>query len=178
MEVVENRYQTSNIWMDTMNNSVCVLTVKSSIVATALIFLCASCAPVARIPSRSMGVNAGPETVFEQPVAEVFAPLSDAVATGNNGRVGNELVFWEYQLANTSKVNFYVCIMQEEINCEARIRAICPAGGSEIDRRVIPGNVRHLNCRAVGIANTGDLRPNCDDSETLDDLLAGILQCQ
>ena len=37
-----------------------------------------------------MNVRQGPETVFEQPPAEIFPALVDANATGENGRVGSE----------------------------------------------------------------------------------------
>ncbi len=143
-----------------------------------LVFLCTACVPIERIPNRTMGVSNGPDMVFQQPVSELVPQLVGATATGNNGRVGNELVFWEYQLVQGNKANFYACIVNEEVNCEARVPAICPAGGDESGRRVVPGNVRHLDCKAIGIAATGELRPNCEDKEIVDALQVGLMQCR
>jgi hypothetical protein len=161
-----------------MKNSVFKVTGRHSGLAIVLMFLGTACVPIERIPNRTMGVSNGPDTVFQQPVSELVPELVGAIATGNNGRVGNELVFWEYQLAQANKANFYACIVDEDVNCEARVRAICPAGGDESGRNVVPGNVRHLDCKAIGIAAAGELRPNCEDNEMVDALQVGLMQCR
>ena len=142
-----------------------------------LLVFCYACTPIERIPSRSMTVSSGPDKVFERPVANILPDLGNAEPTGINGRVGNEMVFWGYRLSDNRDVNLFACAMLEDINCESRIRGICPAGGEELSRAIESGIVRHLNCRAVGVVASGELLPNCDDNVRTDDLLVGLIQC-
>ena len=139
---------------------------------------CYACTPIKRLPSRIMTVSIGPDKVFERPVEEVLPQLSNAVATNNNGRVGNELVFWEYQLVDGQLVNFFACAMLDDVDCEARLPVICPGGGQELNRTLESGVVRQLDCRAVGIGGVGDPRPNCTDDTIQNELLIGLMQCQ
>lgn len=142
-----------------------------------LVILNYSCAaPVERLPPRSMNVSSGPELVFSRPVTDIFPVLENAVATGQNGRIGNEMVFWGYRLRDNRQANLFACAVMEDIDCEARIRAICP-GGEELIRLEEPGIVRHLNCAVVGVAAPGELRPNCTDFDSSDALLVGLMQC-
>ena len=50
------------------------------------------------LPARTMGVTQGPETVFEQAPGDFIPELGGARPTGENGRVGYELVFWGYDV--------------------------------------------------------------------------------
>ena len=52
------------------------------------------------IPERQMNVSQGPDSVFNTDVSEIMPRLKGATATNENGRVGNELVFWGYRLAD------------------------------------------------------------------------------
>ena len=45
-----------------------------------------------------MGLRQEPSTVFSEPVERLVPELEGATATGQNGRVGGELVFWGYKL--------------------------------------------------------------------------------
>lgn len=129
-----------------------------------------------RVPERSMNVTSGPDLVFDRPVTDILPALGDALATGRNGRIGNEMVFWGYRLRDNREVNLFACAVLEDVDCEARISAICP-GGNELIRVEEPGTVRHMNCTAIGVAAPGDIRPNCTDFESSDALLVGLMQC-
>jgi hypothetical protein len=133
--------------------------------------------PISGVPERSMNVTEGPELVFERAVAEILPQLSTASPTGANGRVGNELVFWGYRLQDDRQINLFACAKLPDVDCEERIRLICPATGEELFRQEEAGKVRHLNCHLVGKAGVGDLLPNCEDQEKSNDLLIGLMQC-
>jgi len=152
--------------------------IKTLTLCAGLLLTSACTTPLEKTPERTMNVSAGPEQVFERPVAEIIPQLSGAAATGVNGRVGNEMVFWGFRLPDNSRVNLFACAMLDDVNCEARLGLICPGGGQELTRVTESGLVRHLNCRAVGFAAVGDLRPNCDDSEKPSDVLVGLMQCR
>lgn len=145
-----------------------------------LLVLIAACTPIERQPriERSMGVSAGPDNVFSQPVSEIVPQLSNATATGTNGRVGNEMVFWGYRLQDNTGANLFACAMLDDVDCDDRIAKICPAGGQEQARVYEPGTVRHINCRPIGVAAPGDLLPNCEDYDRSYDLMVGLMQCQ
>ena len=145
-----------------------------------LVFLvfCVSCTPIEKTPIRSMTVTGGPERVFDRPLGDILPQLRHARPTGINGRVGNELVFWGYQLQDDQKLNFYGCAQLHNVDCDERMHAICPDGGKEIARAIEPGGVRHVNCRAIGIVGTGDLLPNCQDEMQTNDVLVGLMQCR
>jgi hypothetical protein len=125
-----------------------------------------------------MGVTAGPDKVFAEPVERIMPLLAGASATGNNGRVGNELVFWEYRLADGGTANLFACANLPDVNCEGRLGRICPGSGRELARAEQNGTIRELNCRAVGVAGVGDLRPGCEDDTQNSDLLVGLMQCR
>ncbi len=152
---------------------------KTSLVIS-LLALITACTPIERQPriERTMGVSAGPENVFSQPVSEIVPELANAVATGTNGRVGSEMVFWGYRLQDNRDVNLFACAMLDDVDCDERISKICPTGGQEQARVYEPGTVRHINCRPIGIAAPGDLLPNCEDYDRSYDLMVGLMQCQ
>ena len=139
---------------------------------------CTQIEPIERLPQRTMNVSGGPERVFDEPVDTILSELAGAVATGSNGRVGNQLVFWEFRLQDNSRANFFACSEGEGVDCNRRIRQVCPGGGEELLRKDASGLVRHLDCEAVGIASVGELFPNCTDSEKSEPLLVGLVQCQ
>ncbi len=139
---------------------------------------CTAIEPRERVPQRTMNVSGGPERVFDESADAILPELAGAVATGSNGRVGNQLVFWEYRLQDNSRTNFFACAQGEEIDCDTRIRQICPGGGEEHLRKDASGLVRHLDCEAIGIASPGELFPNCTDTEQTEPLLVGLMECR
>jgi hypothetical protein len=151
------------------------------LVCSAAVMLLVGCGllPVnERIPKRTLGVGSGPELVFKRPVAEVIPELVGAVATGQNGRVGSELVFWSYKLRDGKEVLFHACAELDGVDCVGRSALICPSGTPlPIFSRSLPGEVRRLECKAYGQAAVGDLRPNCLDFEFETSLLAGLSSC-
>lgn len=135
--------------------------------------------PVAdRIPPRTLGVDLGPELVFNRPVAEVIPALAGATATGHNGRVGGELVFWSYRLADGREVLLHACADLEGVHCAERAARICPAGLPQpILSAAESGTIRELECRAIGQAGVGDIRPLCADAVVVNPLVIGLATC-
>lgn len=130
------------------------------------------------LPERSMGVTKGPELVFDQPVDAVMPALAGAVPTGNNGRVGGELVFWSYRLQDDSDVLFVACAELEGVDCAARAQLVCPEGKPAfLQTSSISGEVRELQCRAVAQVAPGELRPNCLEDEIVSPLFLGLVSC-
>lgn len=138
----------------------------------------AAAAPTASAQERLMNVEQGPESVFDRPVDEILPELAGATATHENGRVGNELVFWGYRLADGRGGYFFACALREDVDCDARIELICPAGRTDVLSRLeTVGEVRELKCRDVAVAGPGDLRPGCTDRTQANNLAAGLVQC-
>ena len=123
-------------------------------------------------------MGGGPDRVFVRPVADILPQLAGATATDVTGRVGRELVFWEYRLRDGRLANLYVCARAENVDCESRGAAVCPAGGDVLARGEEPGRVRRMNCTTVGVAQPGELFPNCQVRELEDRLLVGLVECQ
>jgi len=124
-----------------------------------------------------MGVRQSPESVFEVPVEEVLPQLTGASPTGENGRVGGELVFWGYRLADGRSAYFFACAMLQQVNCGERIDAICPAGTIVLESGEHGGKVTRRHCREVAIAAPGDLRPGCADNPVDAVLMVGLAAC-
>ena len=132
----------------------------------------------AQEPVRILGVRAGPDKVFARPVAELMPALKGAVATRVNGRVGNELVFWGYQLGNGKSVQLFACTELNDTNCQSRIPLICAnRNGAVLSSSMEPGSVVKRDCNAVADAHVGDLHPGCTDTETENNLLVGLVSC-
>lgn len=127
---------------------------------------------------RQMNVRQGPETVFDRPVGELMPQLVNARATGQNGRVGGELVFWGYQLADGSTSYLFACAQIPGIDCEERITKICPVLTEVQARAEYHGEVVRRSCREVCIAAPGDLRPCCDDRPQQSPLAIGLVSCR
>ncbi len=133
---------------------------------------------LAEEPVRKMGVNIGPERVFERPVVELIPELKGAVATHVNGRVGNELVFWGYRLGNGKSVQLFACTELNGTNCQSRIQLICEKGSGTVLGSVMePGSVVKRDCNAVADAHVGDMHPGCTDKEIENNLLVGLVTC-
>lgn len=139
---------------------------------------CTPVTPVSRMPERTMNVSAGPDQVFPGPVDGIVTELAGASPTGTNGRVGDALVFWEYRLQDNRRVNLFACADGNDVDCDTRIGLVCPGGGEELVRREVQGLVRHMDCRFIGVANVGELYPNCDDREITEPLQVGLVQCR
>ena len=86
-----------------------------------------------------MNVRQGPETVFEPPPAEIFPALEGATATGENGRVGSELVFWGYEQRDGRRVFLFACALAPDLDCATRVPAICPATTTVLETREASG---------------------------------------
>jgi hypothetical protein len=140
--------------------------------------LLAMAATTAVAQERSMNVRQGPETVFDRPVEQIFIELAGATATNENGRVGNELVFWNYRLADGRVASLFACAQREDVDCDARVRAICLNSANVMRRIDTPGIVRQLRCQSLSMPKVGDLRPGCLERQEGEALLAGLVQCQ
>jgi hypothetical protein len=130
------------------------------------------------IPARQMNVRQGPETVFNRPPAEILPALSGATATGENGRVGTELVFWGYEQRDGRRVFFFACALQPELDCAARTRAICPTTTTVLEATEASGTAVRRSCRTFSVSAPGDLRPGCDDRlDGSASLAVGLVSC-
>jgi hypothetical protein len=55
--------------------------------------------------------------VFSEPIDTLLPELEGATATGENGRVGPELVFWGYRLGDGRPAFLFACAPREGVNC-------------------------------------------------------------
>jgi hypothetical protein len=119
-----------------------------------------------------------PDRVFTRPVSEVVPELQQAALSSERGRVGNELVFWGYDLPAGERRWLYACAVLPNIDCEARAALVCPAGPQTVlVQREEPGAVRRMNCGPVGLAAPGELRPHCTDYTETRPVMLGVLSC-
>lgn len=132
----------------------------------------------AETPERQMNVRQGPESVFERQPAEVIPELEGAKPTSENGRIGNELVFWGFELAGGRNAYLSACAPLAGIDCDARLERVCPADATVLRRTREPGKVRELKCRYVRNVAPGDVRPGCTDRESEQDLVVTLIQCR
>ncbi len=130
-----------------------------------------------QIPERQMNVRQGPETVFELPPSEIFPALEGATATGENGRVGSELVFWGYEQRDGRRVFLFACALAPDLDCATRVPAICPATTTVLETREANGNTVRRNCRTVVATGPGDPRPGCNDRLESASLAVGLVSC-
>lgn len=130
-----------------------------------------------QIPERQMNVRQGPETVFDRPPAEIFPALEGATATGENGRVGTELVFWGYEQRDGRRVFLFACARVPDLDCATRVPAICPVTTTVLETREASGNAVRRNCRNVVVASPGDARPGCNDRLENASLAVGLVSC-
>jgi hypothetical protein len=130
------------------------------------------------IPERQMNVRQGPDVVFEAAVAEIMPALAGARATGENGRVGSELVFWGYEQPGGRRVFFFACAIRPEFDCAERVPAICPVTTTVLETRAASGAMVRRSCRNVAVVGAGDARPGCDDrTEEAASMTVGLVSC-
>lgn len=128
------------------------------------------------IPERRMNVTQGPETVFARPPGEVLPTLAGAEATGENGRIGTELVFWGYRLRDGRPAFFFACA--PEVDCTARVPAICPAARTTVlETGEASGNVVRRACKNIAVVSPGDVRPGCEDRVESTSMAVGLVTC-
>ena len=130
-----------------------------------------------QIPERQMNVRQGPETVFERPPAEIFPALEGATATGENGRVGSQLVFWGYEQRDGRRVFLFACAPAPDLDCATRLPAICPVTTTVLETREASGKTVQRSCRSVAVTSPGDPRPGCDDRLENASLTVGLVSC-
>jgi hypothetical protein len=129
------------------------------------------------IPERQMNVTQGPESVFGRPAAEILPALAGATATGENGRIGAELVFWGYQLANGRRVFFFACAPQPDVDCATRVPAICPVSTTVLETSEASGSMVRRSCRNIAVSGPGDLHPGCEDRVETTSMTVGLVSC-
>ena len=128
-------------------------------------------------PRREMNVWQGPETVFDQPVSSIIPALEGATPTKQNGRVGNEFVFWGYKLADGARANFYACAAVAGVDCMARREKICTKSMTVLSENMSMGQVQKLNCRVLCLADSPAAIPCCSSAQENSDLQVGLVSC-
>jgi len=128
---------------------------------------------------RQMGLRHSPDQVFDRPVEQILPVLADAKRTRANGRVGYELAFWGYELKDGRDVSLFACALVPNVDCAARVEAICPRGGSRVlEQQETKGKVVHRKCQAVATGTSSSVQPGCDDTlNDAGDLLVGLVSC-
>jgi hypothetical protein len=126
---------------------------------------------------RVMGVRQEPASVFSEPVDRLLPELAGATATGENGRVGGELVFWGYMLRDGKPVFLFACARSETVNCDERVQLICPARTNVLRSSTTGGDITRRTCRFVATAAPGDTRPGCTDNLEPAELAIGLVSC-
>jgi hypothetical protein len=134
-------------------------------------------APQREVPQRRMGVRQKPDTVFTQPVDQVLPELAGATATGENGRVGGELVFWGYKLGDGRPVFLFACAPSDVVNCDERVQLICTRRTEVLRSTAVGGETTQRMCREMAIVAPGDIRPGCTDRALTADLAVGLVSC-
>ena len=129
-------------------------------------------------PQRSMNVSQGPDTVFDTDVANIIPQLKGAVATRENGRIGNEMVFWGYRLANGDQAYMYACAPLKDVDCIMRRQMICPVETRLIAESNQSGQISHFKCSAVCNANAPTVLPCCKELMEQNTLMVGLVGCQ
>jgi hypothetical protein len=134
-------------------------------------------ATVVGAQERKMDVKQAPDAVFTSPVASLLPELAGATATGENGRVGNELVFWGYKLGNGRPAFLFACAPKADVNCDERVPLICTARTNVLTTSSANGNIVRRQCRQLTVAQIGDVRPGCVDTLENVPLSIGLVSC-
>jgi hypothetical protein len=134
-------------------------------------------ATVVGAQERKMDVKQAPDAVFTEPVASLLPELAGATATGQNGRVGNELVFWGYKLGNGRPAFLFACMPKADVNCDERVPMICTARTNVLTTGSANGNIVRRQCRELTVAQIGDVRPGCVDTLENVPLSIGLVSC-
>ena len=124
-----------------------------------------------------MDVTHKPGSVFSQPVEQVAPALAGATPTNENGRVGGELVFWGYRLADGRPVFLFACAGSETVNCDERVQKICVDQTTVLSSSADGGNVVRRECSTMAFVNPGDTRPGCVDNLETAPLAVGLVTC-
>jgi hypothetical protein len=103
--------------------------------------------------------------------------LAGAKATGENGRVGPELVFWGFEQTDGRRVFFFACALRPEFDCATRVPAICPVTTTVLETRETSGTMVRRNCRNVSVVGPGEVRPGCDDRTATASMAVGLVSC-
>ncbi len=149
---------------------------RSTIDGIGIVAVLALAANAALAADERSSISQGPEAVFDRGVAEILPALAGAKATGENGRIGNELAFWGYELADGSRAFFYACAMVANVDCGERATAICR--GAEVRATgTADGKIVHRQCAKVAVAQPGEVRPGCEDQLQIVPLEVGVVQC-
>ncbi len=129
-------------------------------------------------PKRQMNVRQGPETVFDQPVAQIIPLLGGAKETKRNGRVGGEFVFWGYRLKDGTSAQFYACAATKDVDCLARREKICVTPPLKVlSENISMGAVQRISCRPVCAADAPTAMPCCTGAQETADLEVGLVAC-
>jgi hypothetical protein len=126
---------------------------------------------------RRMDVKQMPDSVFAQPVETLIAELHGATPTGENGRIGGELVFWGYRLGDGKPVFLFACAMLENVNCGERTQMICPDHTTVLQTGTTDGNIVRRECRNIAVAAPGERRPGCIDTPQHVPVAIGLVSC-
>jgi len=143
----------------------------------ALAAICALGATLVHSQERKMGVTQAAETVFDEPIGTLLPELEGATATGENGRVGSELVFWGYRLGDGRPAFLFACAPHEGVNCEERVQMICLDRTNVLRTGTAAGHVVHRVCSPVALAKPGDTRPGCVDTAGTVAVMIGLVSC-
>jgi hypothetical protein len=147
------------------------------VVVSGAVAIGAALVSIAAAQERTMNVRQGPETVFAQPVEQILPELVGARATDENGRVGGELVFWGYRLADGRPAFFFACAQLPDVDCGARVQLICPDRTTVLATSEASGAMLRRECRPVAFAAPGDTRPGCVDNVDTAPLQVGLVTC-
>jgi hypothetical protein len=167
----------------TLTGDIHAMRIVLKLVCPALLGLLAACQanlppPSERTLDRTVARVGGPERVFARPVAEIVPLLQGARASGPDGRVGFELVFWGYELATNRQATLVACAVLPDVDCAARLAKVCQSGTPEVLFTAREGGeVRSRSCQAIGIARPGDLTPNCVEIEETQPVELSLLSC-
>ena len=124
-----------------------------------------------------MDVKQPPNAVFTEPVASLLPELAGATATGENGRVGNELVFWGYRLGNGRPAFLFACASKVDVNCDERVPMICASRTNVLSTGSANGNIVRRQCHKMAVTQIGDVRPGCTDTLENVPLSIGVVSC-
>ena len=145
---------------------------------TALAAICVLGSTLAAAQERTMDVTQPPEKVFAEPVAALVPELAGATATGENGRIGAEFVFWGYRLGDGRAAFLFACAQRVDVDCEARVSMICADRTNVLRTGSAAGKVVHRECGAAVVVHSGDRRPGCiEKTQSTAPLTIGLVSC-
>ena len=103
--------------------------------------------------------------------------LEGASPTGENGRIGGELVFWGYRLGDGRPVFLFACAMLQDVDCEQRTQLICPDLTTVLRTGTTDGNIVRRECRNIAVVAPGEDRPGCIDTPQNVPIAVGLVSC-